>query len=149
MLILACFATTIYPRYLLHYFSIFSPITNNTINANDEIRIPKDNFKVLGARLDKSQQTWYNFNQKNVQEHFENPDKEDHHQVPKGSISNTFKVLRVRKAQNQPMKFWEEAIKSESVPDNLEDITEEPYGEVQDSENGKYVPVIRRRVDVD
>ena len=48
------------------------------------------------------------------------------------------------------MKFWEEAIKSESFPDNLENITEEqPYGEVQDSENGKYVPVIRRRVDVD
>ena len=92
----------------------------------------------MGSRLDKNQQTWYNFNQKNVQQHFENPDNknEDHHQVPKGSttiISNkTFKVLRVRKAQNQPMKFWEEALKSESLPDHLENITEETHGgEVQ------------------
>ena len=92
----------------------------------------------MGSRLDKNQQTWYNFNQKNVQQHFENPDNknEDHHQVPKGSTTiisnNTFKVLRVRKAQNQPMKFWEEALKSESLPDHLENITEETHGgEVQ------------------
>ena len=111
---------------------------NTSNNVNDETQLPRDTFKVLGSRLDKNQQTWYNFNQKNVQQHFENPDNknEDHHQVPKGSttiISNkTFKVLRVRKAQNQPMKFWEEALKSESLPDHLENITEETHGgEVQ------------------
>ena len=111
---------------------------NTSNNVNDETQLPRDTFKVLGSRLDKNQQTWYNFNQKNVQQHFENPDNknEDHHQVPKGSTTiisnNTFKVLRVRKAQNQPMKFWEEALKSESLPDHLENITEETHGgEVQ------------------
>ena len=145
----------------MHYFSISSPLSNDTINANDddEMQIPKDNFKVLGSRLDKNQQTWYNFNQKNVQQHFENPDtikEEDYqHQVPKGSTisNNTFKVLRVRKAHNQPMKFWEEALKySESVPDHLENITEEPtYGGDRrgsgERKFGEYVPVIRRIID--
>ena len=48
------------------------------------------------------------------------------------------------------MKFWEEALKySESVPDHLENITEEPHGgEVQDKRKGEYVPVICRNVEL-